>query len=54
MVKHLAVLVIILQAVLLFVLMTDLSPFRYGLLNDWLLIAITVMLVYSYQYVIEY
>ena len=54
MVKHLALLVIITQSVLLFVLMTDISPFRYGLLNDWLLIALTVMIIYSYQYIIKY
>ncbi len=54
MVKHLMILTLIIQAVLLFALMTDYSPFRYGLLNDWLLVAFSISAVYSWNYIYKY
>jgi hypothetical protein len=53
MIKSISVMLLMILAVMMVVLMTEYSPFKYGLLNDWLLVASSGFSVLMYQEVMK-
>ena len=53
MIKSIGIMLLMVLTVTMVVLMTEYSPFRYGLLNDWLLVASSGLAVLMYQEVMR-
>ena len=49
MIKSIGIILLMVLAVAMVVLMTEHSPFKYGLLNDWLLVVGSGLTVLMYQ-----
>jgi hypothetical protein len=53
MIKSISIMLLMALAVIMVGLMTEYSPFKYGLLNDWLLVIGSGLAVLMYQEVIK-
>jgi hypothetical protein len=53
MIKSIGIMLLMVLAITMVVLMTEYSPFKYGMLNDWLLVASSGLSVLMYQEVMK-
>tara|TARA_R100001530_G_C4291113_1_gene148034 strand:+ start:595 stop:759 length:165 start_codon:yes stop_codon:yes gene_type:complete len=53
MIKSIGIMLLMVLAVTMVMLMTEHSPFKYGLLNDWLLVIGSGLTVLMYQEVMR-